>query len=103
MLGISQQFHSPPQRAAPGVGVPGAGGTAGARRGAWLLVGDGPQGMRMFPNGAALLSGPPRSPLFAEAEGDMQSHSKTLMWLTIIKKTKGTEIRITETQSISFY
>lgn len=56
-----------PQRAAPGVGVLGAGGTAGARRGAWLLVGDEPQGTRTFPNGAALLSGPPRSPLFAEA------------------------------------
>lgn len=38
----SSLFCSPPQRAAPGVGDPVAGGIAKAWKEAWLLVGDEP-------------------------------------------------------------
>lgn len=58
--------HMALQRAVLGAEVPGA-GTGGARRVAWLLVGDGQEGKRMFPKDAGLLSGPPHSPLSAEA------------------------------------
>lgn len=61
-------------------------------------MGDEPQGTRKFPNDAALLSGPPRSPLFAEAEENRQRtahvnalHSKIQMRRAMNKKNKQTQ------------
>lgn len=71
-------------------------------------MGDEPQGTRKFPNDAVLLSGPPRSPLFAEAEENMQRttrvnvlHSKILMRLTINKQTGTRASRISQSTRLA--
>lgn len=58
--------HMALQRAVLGAEVPVA-DTGGEQKEAWLLVGDGQEGKRMYPKDAGLLSGPPHSLLSAEA------------------------------------